>query len=163
MKKILLSIFMLCCISANMSAQEVYNAIREKTISTLQDPNTIPMLKMFNQFKLDALDYMAIKMKEVMPDSTASYLDKQAYAMNNFITLYLRTIINCQNQPSIYQIDIIKLFMDASYSNPLFNDTDKELVLSYFSDGSSMTRFSLDTDWQRAYIAASQEIQKKVK
>ncbi len=160
MKKIILAILILCFMSTNVRAQEVYNAIRTKAISMVEDPSTIPMLKSLNQFKVDALDYMAIKMKEVMPDSTATFLDKQALAMNNFITLYMKTVIDNQKQPALYQIDIIKLFMDASYSNPLFNDTDKELTLSYFSDGNSVTRFSLDTDWRRAFIAASYNVEK---
>ena len=46
--------------------------------------------------------------------------------------------------------------MDASFSNPLFNDPDKELTLAYFSDGNSLTRFSLDTDWRRAVLAAKE-------
>ena len=56
--------------------------------------------------------------------------------------------------PANYQKKVIKAYMDASYSNPLFNDADKEMVLSYFNDGSSLTRFSLDTDWRRAVLAA---------
>ena len=48
---------------------------------------------------------------------------------------------------------MIKMFMDASYSNPLFNDKDTELVLSYYNSAQSMTRFSLDTDWRKAVAA----------
>jgi hypothetical protein len=44
----------------------------------------------------------------------------------------------------------------------LFNDPDKDLVLVFFKDGDSMTRFSLDTDWRRAVLAA-QEALKRLK
>ncbi|MDE6011593.1 MAG: hypothetical protein K2G91_02510, partial [Prevotella sp.] len=57
---------------------------------------------------------------------------------------------------------VIKAYMDASYSNPLFNDNDKEIVLAYFNDGNNLTRFSLDTDWRRAVLAA-EEAMKKLK
>ncbi len=160
MKKILLSLLALFIFNVNINAQDVYNAIRSKALLSASDPSGNPMLKKFNQFKVDALDYMAIKMKEQMPDSTATFLDKQAFAMNNFINLYMQNIVDTQNQPANYQIYIIKIFMDASYSNPLFNDPDKELVLSYYSDGNSLTRFSLDTDWRRAIIAASMQLKK---
>lgn len=102
-------------------------------------------------------------MREQMPDSTALFLDKEAFALNNFITLYMKSILDYRNEPAAFQVKIIKLFMDASYSNPLFNDSDKELVLSYYSDGESLTRFSLDTDWRLAYIAAATEIKKLTK
>jgi hypothetical protein len=160
MKKILFSLLALFIFNVNINAQDVYNAIRSKALLSASDPSGNPMLKKFNQFKVDALDYMAIKMKEQMPDSTATFLDKQAFAMNNFINLYMQNIVDTQNQPANYQIYIIKIFMDASYSNPLFNDPDKELVLSYYSDGNSLTRFSLDTDWRRAIIAASMQLKK---
>ena len=160
MKKILFSLLALFIFNVNINAQDVYNAIRSKALLSASDPSGNPMLKKFNQFKVDALDYMAIKMKEQMPDSTATFLDKQAFAMNNFINLYMQNIVDTQNQPANYQIYIIKIFMDASYSNPLFNDPDKELVLSYYSDGNSLTRFSLDTDWCRAIIAASMQLKK---
>lgn len=160
MKKIILTLMALLMLSANTTAQEVYQTIRSKAMASIDDPHTNELLRKFNQFKVDALDYMAIKMKEQMPDSTAEFLDKQAFAMNNFISLYMQTILDFQNKPAYAQIDIIKLFMDASYSNPLFKDTDKELVLSYFSDGNSLTRFSLDTDWRRALIAAATEVKK---
>ena len=85
MKKILFSLLALFIFNVNINAQDVYNAIRSKALLSASDPSGNPMLKKFNQFKVDALDYMAIKMKEQMPDSTATFLDKQAFAMNNFI------------------------------------------------------------------------------
>lgn len=160
MKKTLLILLMMCSFQLSMNAQEVYSSIRAKAQQTLDDPKAVPLLKKFSQFKVDALDYMVMKMKEVMPDSSATYLDDQAFALENFMTLYIKQIIDTQKEPQAFQIKVIKLFMDASYSNPLFFDTDKDLVLCYFSDGSSLTRFSLDTDWLRAFVAASTELRK---
>lgn len=160
MKKILLFLVMLTCYVPNMNAQEVYNAIRSKAADDLSNPLINPIVKKISQFKVDALDYMVTKMKEQMPDSTVTFLDREAYAMSNFINLYTQAILENRNQPGAYQVKIIKLFMDASYSNPLFNDPDKELVLGYFCDGESLTRFSLDTDWRRAYNAADSELKK---
>jgi len=160
MKKLFISLVIAFAFCTSSMAQVVYNEVRSKAIAAVNNPATNPMLKKINQFKVDALDYMGIKMKETMPDSTVNFLDRQAYALNNFVSLYMQTILDNRKQPAAYQVKLIKLFMDASYSNPLFNDPDKELVLSYFSDGNSLTRFSLDTDWRRAFVAAALEVKK---
>ena len=162
MKKTLLSALLLLSLAtAEANAQQVYMEIREKAQQQAADPNSASVVKEINSFKVDALNYLAMKMKEEMPDSSAFYLDRQAYALHQFLGLYMRTMLSHQADPQKIQVDYIKLFMDASYSNPLFNDTDKDLVLAYFANGKSITRFSLDTDWSKAHLAASVELKKK--
>jgi hypothetical protein len=34
------------------------------------------------------------------------------------------------------------------------------MVLAYFNDANSLTRFSLDTDWRRAVLAAKAALEK---
>lgn len=163
MKKFLIMMLLSCAISTEMSAQEVYKYLHEKASKVVHDANADKTLRMFNQFKVDALDYMVIKMKEVMPDSSATFLDEEAYAMNNFVSLYMRTMLNNRTEPTTFQVKLIQLFMDASISNPLFNDSDYELIHSYLNDKDGLTRFSLDTDWRRAYLAAATELKKMKK
>jgi hypothetical protein len=151
MKKVIL--FALLAIATSMQAQEAYNELRQKAKSTVADPKTNAVVKQISQFKLDALNYMAIKMQEVMPDSSVTFLDKQAIAMDNFVNFYVEKLIESTKKPNVQQVKMIKMFMDASYSNPLFNDKDTELVLSYYNSAQSMTRFSLDTDWRKAVAA----------
>jgi len=160
MKRLFIFILTICSFLVNVEAQEVYYAIRSKAVTVVEDPKTDVLLKQLNQFKIDALDYMVMKMKEVMPDTTVVFLDQEAYGMNSFLNLYIKSVLESQKEPPAYQVKVIKLFMDASFSNPLFNDPDKELVLSYFADGKSFTRFSLDTDWLLAYMAAKSELKK---
>ncbi len=160
MKKIFFLLLTVFSLQQNIQAQDFFLSLREKAVAAINNPNTAPLLKEMNQFKLDALDYMVIKMKEEKPDSSVVFLDKQAYALNNFLLFYIQSIIDSQSLPKVYQVKVIKLFMDASYSNPLFDDKDRELTLSYYNNGKSMTRFSLDTNWQIAYIAASTELKK---
>lgn len=142
------------------NAQQVYTQIRQKASASVSDAAAAPVVRQFSRFKLDALDYLGMKMKEKMPDSTVVYLDKQALALNQFMSLYTQTLLDSRTEPVAYQVKLIKLFIDASVSNPLFNDTDKELVHSYVADADSPTRFSLDTDWQRAYIAVLMQLKK---
>lgn len=93
-----------------------------------------------------------------MPDSSAIFLDKQAYAMNTFINVYIRKVLDNKDMPQAQIVKIMQFFMDVSYSNPLFNDPDKELTLGYYSNGKCLTRFSLDTDWRRAVAAVAMEM-----
>ena len=151
MKKVIL--LALLAIATSMQAQEAYNELRQKAKTTVNDPKTNAVVKQISQFKLDALNYMAIKMQEEMPDSSATFLDKQAIAMDNFVNFYVEKLIESTKLPNVQQVKMIKMFMDASYSNPLFNDKDTELVLSYYNSAQSMTRFSLDTDWRKAVAA----------
>ena len=151
MKKWIL--FALLAIATTAQGQEAYNQLRQKAKATVSDPKANSVVKQISQFKLDALNYMAIKMREVMPDSSVTFLDKQAVAMDNFVNFYVEKLIESTTKPNVQQVKMIKMFMDASYSNPLFNDKDSELVLSYYNNADSMTRFSLDTDWRRAAAA----------
>ena len=160
MKKTLFIIMVALSFSLTTKAQEIYSEIRKFASEHVNNPAENELVKKINRFELDALDYMGMKMKEVMPDTTATFLDDQAYALYTYINLYSRTLVDISTQPKAYQIKVIRLFMDASYSNPLFNDPDKDIVLSYFSNGDSITRFSLDTDWRRALAAVLQEIKK---
>ena len=154
MKRLLFSIILVLSFTSTLSAQEIYSEIRRTAQTKVNDPNTDILVRKFSMFKLEALNYLAIKMKEEFPDSTAELLDKEALSLNVFITNYTRSLIESQKMPDNLQKKIIKAYMDASYSNPLFNDSDKEMVLCYFNDPNSLTRFSLDTDWRRAVLAA---------
>jgi len=152
MKQLIL-LLLLAVSTTTMNAQQVYNELRQKAQSTVSNPQANSLVKQISQFKLDALNYMAIKMREEMPDSTVTFLDKQAMAMDNFVNFYVEKLIASMQQPNVEQVKMIKMFMDVSYSNPLFNDKDTDLVLSYYNRGDCLTRFSLDTDWRKAVAA----------
>lgn len=153
MKKLFISILFACLPLTGVLAQDAYNSIRSKAATEVEDPLTNGMVKQISQFKVDALDYMMIKMRDQMPDSSTSYLDSQAVALNEFINLYIKKILEINVLPKNKQVKVIRAFMDASYSNPLFNDPDTELTLSYYSKMDCLTRFSLDTDWRKASVA----------
>ena len=161
MKKLFLAIMMACTCTLQSNAQEIYTEIKAMAQEVIDNPQANPIIKQMNTFKLTALNYMGMKMRETMPDSTAAFLDKEALALYNFMTIYTQTWAENSQQPAAYQTKLIELFMDASYSNPLFNDTDKDYVLQYFVKGDCLTRFSLDTDWLRALKAVDTELKKR--
>lgn len=158
--KILMSILLFLLALQPMKAQAVYNEILNSSKTTAANENADKLVRQIAQFKVDALDYLLIKMKEQMPDSTATFMDKEAFALHNFISYYLSSLVESSQMPANYQVKVIRLFMDASYSNPLFHDTEHELTLSYYVRADCMTRFSLDTDWRRANVAVMHELQR---
>lgn len=151
---------MLTC-TVSSQAQQVYNELRMKARNTVDDQKANMMVRKISQFKLDALNYLAIKMREEMPDSSVYFLDKQALAMDNFVNFYIERLIASMQLPNVEQVKMIKMFMDISFSNPLFNDKDMELTLSYYNCQECMTRFSLDTDWRKAAATVAYLYRKK--
>ena len=134
MKKTLIALMLF--VGMNAQAQEVYNELRKSNKAVVENPNAHTLARHISQFKLDALDYLAIKMQEDMPDSTVYFLDRQAMAME-------------------------KMFMETSKNTPLFKDKDKEMTLNYYASGESLIRFSLDCDWEKAYAIIEKKINKK--
>lgn len=157
MKKIFIAWMLVFCMNAQ--AQEVYNELRQKNKAIVENAEVNELVRKISQFKFDALNYLAIKMQEEMPDSTVDFLDRQAYAMNAYVNFYVEKLVQLNNMPQSLQVEMTKMFMDTSYSNPLFKDKDKEMVLSYYNNAECLTRFSLDTDWPRALAAITKQME----
>lgn len=149
----LITALLLFVVTLDCNSQEVFNAIMSKAKSNIDSQLDDGIIKQINLFKIDALNYLLIKMREQMPDSTTHFLNQQAYCMNIFVDTYLQMLVTSKDKEIDEQVKNIKLFMDASYSNPLFNDEDTVLVHSYYTNPSSIIRFSLDTDWRKAKMA----------
>ena len=143
MKKILIMALMSCT-----QAQEVYKRILKVSKQTAADKSKSLDVRKVATFKVDELNYMAMKSKELMPDSTVRMLDRQAYAMHEFINLFFKRLSEAKKKAQ--KELVMARFKNASISNSRFNDTDKELVLSYYDNSNYMTQFSLDTDWVKA-------------
>ena len=148
MKKILLVLMLF--VGMTVQAQEVFNELRQKNKTVVENPQSSAIARGISQFKLDALNYLAIKMQEEMPDSSVYFLDNQAISMNEYVTYYIQKLVQYNEMPKALQEEMTKMFMEASRSNPLFKDKDKEMVLSYYNNGESLIRFSLDTNWEKA-------------
>lgn len=147
MKKIVLSLTMLFT-AINVNAQEVYTEIMQLSKKVANDKSKDIETRKIATFKVDELNYMAVKAKELMPDSSARMLDVQAYCMYEFINLYMKRLKEAKKEED-KQV-VMTRFTNASLSNSRYNDTDKELVMSYITAPNYITRFSLDTDWEKA-------------
>lgn len=148
MKKIL---FIICLIlgASNLQAQEVYNAVVEqaqKVVLSSSNPES-PTVRIA-QFKYSAMRYLYNKMMQEKGEADIATLDYQAYNMSVFITamfgeLKKEAFDNGKKR-------VLQKYIKAAHKHPMFNDPDKETTQCFMTDNSSLTPFSLDTDWQKA-------------
>ena len=137
-----------------LSAQEVFNYVFEGASRVVNNPSSSYTTLRIAQFKLTALTYLQSKAFETREQVTEDFLNTQAYYMNEFVTSFVALFVDekLAREPEELKKRIL-LYTDASLSNPLFGDTDKETTLSYIGDSESLTPFSLDTDWEKACAA----------
>lgn len=144
--------------SLNGKAQDVYNMVLESATRIVNSPTSGYTQTQIAQFKRTALVYMKQQAFKKSSTVSADFLNTQAYFLSEYITLFFDEILKSKKLASEKRKERILLFMDASVSNPLFNDPDHETTLSFINDGGEITPFSLDTDWQKAYAAVKDNL-----
>ena len=159
MKKLLFMLLITLATTQNAKCQEVYKEILRLSTNVANDKSKGLQNRKIATFKVDALNYMAMKMNEVMPDSTVRTLDVEAYALYDFVNLYINKISEAKTKKA--KADIIGLFKSASLQNPRFNDMDLDLVEAYIKNEGYLTKFSLDTNWSKALEQARTELRKR--
>ena len=160
MKKTLpILLLSLASLAPAAQAQEVYNFVMDNATRTLDNPSSNFTQTRIAQFKRTALTYLRSKAFETMPQVTNEFLNTQAYYLSEFLSTFFSQILRDSKLSAEVRKQKIFLFMDASVSNPLFSDPDKETTESYINEGSELTPFSLDTDWQKAYLAAKSKLE----
>ena len=75
--------------------------------------------------------------------------------MTSFITDFQVNLEKARAISPSKRMEIMKIYTDASKFNPMFKDTDKDRANVYVNDKSTMTPFSLDTDWEKAFDQAT--------
>lgn len=148
MKRLILGAALLCMAIVNTSAQDVYQEILRMSTEVANNENKALELRKVATFKVDALNYMAQKSCEVMPDSSAYMLDYQAFAMYEFVNLFTSKLTKANKKKD--RSNVINAFKEATLQNPRFNDTDLAFVNAYCGNNNFLTQFSLDTDWIKA-------------
>lgn len=158
MKKKLLLFFLIVSFTVHTNAQDVYNMVLENATRQVNTPTTNFTQTRVAQFKRTALVYIKSKALETMPEVTTRFLDIQAYYLSEFISLFFQEILHDKKLDENARKEKIYMFMSASIYNPLFEDPDKETTQAYINEGSELTPFSLDTNWQKAYYAAKSQL-----
>lgn len=131
------------------AAQDVFQQVVDTNKLIIEDPSASGAALSIAQFKYTAMQYLcttAIKTGGGKADGTM--LDRQAQAMNNFITGYLTELTT--EKDSKKQKEVMMRYWKASARNPMFNDPDTETTRAFTTDPTSITPFSLDTDWEKA-------------
>lgn len=156
--KLIVTLLFAFTMSMGASAQEVFNQVVNTNKLIIEDPRADGLTLNIAQFKYTSMQYlcnMAIKVNGGGVD--ASFLDRQAYAMNQFVTNYLGELTLEKNSEK--QAKIMKRYWQASAKNPLFGDKDTETTRAFANDINCFTPFSLDTNWELA-LKASKENKK---
>ena len=150
MKKYLLLLIMTCFTVSVANAQEIYKeVVRLKTnAETLMNDTTKNMdVRKVACFKNDALYYLIDKAADA-PDFSELELGKQANAMIEFVNTFIKRL--SQEKKKKDKNIILATYKNATTSNPLFNDPEKEVTYGYVDNEKYITQFSLDTDWVKA-------------
>ncbi|MCR5132053.1 MAG: hypothetical protein K6C10_11420 [Prevotella sp.] len=160
MKKILLLAVLCFTTATSAMAQDVFRILLEDAKAVAEDRTKDLETRKIATFKYDELSYMSMKVRDdVLRDTTdlaffnktISMLNEQSLAMHNFVQLYCERLAKAKKKTD--RDVIITVFKDASIKHPLFNDMDKDLILSYYNNDNYLTQFSLDTDWVKALEA----------
>lgn len=157
LKKIFTLLFVVFS-TATLPAQEIYNFVLESAQRTINNCSSSEMQVSIAQFKNTALVYLKSQAFAHQEEVSEDFLNTQAYYMSEFVTLFLSEVVAVQKKGKKVKEKTMLLFMEASLANPLFPDRDEETTLSYVNDPMSLTRFSLNTDWERAYEVAKEKL-----
>jgi hypothetical protein len=157
MKTFLLSL-LFATFTLGGSAQEIYKLVYQSAKSTLENPATPLTKAKIAQFKLSQLTYLYQKAFDTMPEVTDRFLDVQAYYLSEFLTLYQADLVKSSKMSGEERAKRVMIFLDATVSNPLFNDKDEETIYAYIKEGTEITPFSLDTDWEKALAAVKAQL-----
>lgn len=158
--RIFVLLFTLFTLTTTARSQEVYNLVLENATKVVNSPTSGFAQTQIAQFKRTALIYMKSKAFERTDSVPAVFLNTQAYYMSEFLSLFFNVILKDKKSDASVRKEKILIFMNASAMNPLYNDEDKETTMAFVNDGGELTPFSLDTDWQKAYLAAKENLEK---
>jgi hypothetical protein len=141
-----------------VNAQEIYKIVYKNAEQIVNDPNSGVTKARIAQFKVSQLTYLYQKAFETMPEVTDRFLDVQAYYLTEFMSLYQAELVKSSKDTPEERAKKVMIFLDATVSNPLFGDTDEETIYAYIKEGTELTPFSLDTDWQKALAAVKAQL-----
>lgn len=153
---------LLLSFSLSAGAQDIFKAILSDSRKVVNDPGSNAVLKRIAQFKVSDLGYIRDKAFEKSENVPVKFLDDQAYYMNQFVNSFIKDVLVNTSLSKAEKKKRIILFMDASCSNPLYKDTDTDLVNAYVNDSKNQfTPFCLDTDWPKAFAAVQSKLKSK--
>ncbi len=132
----------------SVQAQDVFQQVVNTNKMIIMDPQSSGVKLSVAQFKYSSMQYLCNMAIKVNGGADGDFLDRQATAMNNFVTSYIGEL--SQGTDKKAQKEVMMRYWKASADNPLFGDKDTETTRAFASDVTSITPFSLDTNWELA-------------
>ncbi len=163
MKKIITFALILVVGIGNLSAQELFKQVLNDATTVVNDPKSNDEQIQINQFKVTVLNYIVSQVEKQGTARDSYFYDSQAVNMVSFITDFNSNLIRAKSISEAKRLKLIETYRDASLKNPLFNDADKKKTFCYVNDPSTLTPFSLDTDWEKAYEIATKQVKELFK
>ena len=151
MKKIVLSLLTMVLAMGSLNAQNLYRTVYDKATAVVNSANASEEELQLNQFKITCLNYINMMVQKQNLKKDNYFFDAQAVSLTSFVTDFQVNLYKARAISSEKRLEVIKIYQDATLLNPLFKDTDKERTQCYVNDKNSLTPFSLDTDWEKAY------------
>jgi len=149
MKKIFITALLLSA-TWQVNSQEIYKGIFSNAEKVVNNPKSNAFLVDVCNFEMMALKYMKQQAFKESQEVSTDFLDTQADYMTKFVNSFFKRMAELRESPSDQKKMIYK-YMRTSLRTPLFNDSDEETTECFSSDSTSVIRFSLNTDWKKAY------------
>lgn len=178
MKKIILSMLLLLGMAVGAGAQgtqpattaaqpRVFQQIFDKAEKIANDPKEAMSARKLAIFRVDAINYLKAKTLAAVTDTTRTLsteeiaslnnqLDSMAYFMYDYQNLFNKEYSRAKTDKQKQRIQ--KIFRDVSINTPLYNDADRQYVLSYYNSDNFLTQFSLDTNWVKAVAEVKEKL-----
>lgn len=144
--------------SFNASAQDLYQKVYDNAIAIVNNAKSPDEQIQINQFKVTALNYMSSQVKKSGIEQDSYFYDSQAVNMVSFITDFESYVMKARTMSTSKRLQVIEIYRNASFQNPMFNDPNKEITHCFVNDKSTLTPFSLDTNWEKAYEEATNKM-----
>lgn len=149
------------------SQQRVFQQIYNKSFKTANDTKESMTNRKTAAFRADAVNYLSNKTLSEITDTTRhltgeqiaslnNQLDSMAYFMYDYVNLFNKEYNRAKTQKD--KAKILKIFREVSINNPLYNDPDRQFVLSYYNREDFLTQFSLDTNWVKAVAEVKERL-----
>lgn len=155
MKKIIITMLVLVASVSGMQAQQLYKTVFDRATAVVNNPKSSDEQIQINQFEVTALNYMSAQVTKRGLKKDSYFYDSQAVNLASFVTDFLANMEKARAISPAKRTEVLKIYTDASRYNPMFKDTNKDLINAYVEDKSTLTPFCIDTDWEKAYDQAT--------
>lgn len=156
-RTLFLLLFAAVCCAAG--AQAVYDRVLSGANRVLSSSGYGFVQTHLASFQRAALLYMRERTDTLPAADAARLLDVQAYYLSEFSTRFLHDVYQKKGISREQRRATYRRFVKVATSHPLFCDPDTVMTRSFVNDRKTPVRFSLDTDWEKAFreIAATEE------